>query len=86
MKTTRNILSVVIAAGAPAVALLAFSGLIAADAALALIAVGSLAAFAAIDYSRKPKSLRAPGVILRPALPLPARTNVSSQPAVRLAA
>jgi len=74
MKTTRNILSIVIAAGAPGVALLALSNFIAVDVALAVIAVSGLLAFAALDYSRTAKSLRAPARILRPVLPV--RANV----------
>ena len=84
MKTTRNILSIVIAAGAPGVALLALSNLIAADLALAVIAVSGLVAFAALDYTRTAKSLRAPGRILRPALPVSA--NVVAAGNVRRAA
>ena len=84
MKTTRNILSIVIAAGAPGVALLAFSNLITADLALAVLAVSGLLAFAALDYSRTTKSLRAPGRILRPTLPL--ATNGSAACTIRRAA
>jgi hypothetical protein len=69
MKTSRNIISFVIAAGAPGVALLALANVIAADAALALLSVGALVAFAAFDYSRNTASLRARARILRPALP-----------------
>ncbi len=69
MKTSRNIISFVIAAGAPGVALLALANVIAADAALALLSIGAIAAFAAFDYSRNTASLRARAVILRPALP-----------------
>ena len=69
MKTSRNIISFVIAAGAPGVALLALANVIAADAALAILAVGGIAAFAAFDYSRSTASLRARARILRPALP-----------------
>jgi len=72
MKTTRNILSIVIAAGAPGVALLVASNLISADVALAIISIAGLVAFAALDYSRTTKSLRAPGRLLRPALPVAA--------------
>ena len=84
MKTTRNILSIVIAAGAPGVALLALTNLIAADLALAVIAVSGLLAFAALDYSRTGKSLRAPDRILRPALPV--RANVVAACNIRRAA
>jgi hypothetical protein len=42
MKTTRNLLSVLLAAGAPGVALLAISNVIPADVAMAILAVGSL--------------------------------------------
>ena len=69
MKTSRNIISFVIAAGAPGVALLALANVIAADAALAILAVGGIAAFAAFDYSRSTKSLRTSARILRPAFP-----------------
>jgi hypothetical protein len=53
MKTSRNIISFVIAA----------------DVALAILTVGALVAFAAFDYSRNTASLRARARILRPALP-----------------
>ena len=69
MKTSRNIISFVIAAGAPGVALLAFTNLIAADLALAIIAINGLVAFAAFDYSRTTRSLRTSAQLLRPALP-----------------
>jgi hypothetical protein len=70
MKTTRNILSIVIAAGTAGVALLTLSNVIAADIALALISVAGLIGFAALDYSRTTKSLQVPGRLLRPALPV----------------
>jgi len=84
MKTTRNILSIVIAAGSAGVALLTLSNVIAADIALALISVAGLIGFAALDYSRTTKSLRAPGRLLRPALPVAA--NVVAACTVRRAA
>jgi hypothetical protein len=84
MKTTRNLLSIVIAAGAPGVALLAFTNLISADLALAVISVGSLVAFAALDYTRTTKSLMKPAPILRPVLPLNA--NVAPASSLRRAA
>lgn len=70
MKTTRNILSIVIAAGTAGVALLTLSNVIAADIALALISVAGLIGFAALDYSRTTKSLQVPGRLLRPDLPV----------------
>ena len=73
MKTTRNILSVLIAAGAPSVALLAFSNRIPTDVALAAVTVASLAAFALVDYSRPMKSLRPLAPVLRPTLPAAVR-------------
>ena len=84
MKTARNILSIIIAAGAPGVAALAFTNIIAVDTALAVIAISSLLAFAALDYSRTSRSLRAPARILRPALP--AVTNVVANASARRAA
>jgi len=84
MKTTRNILSIVIAAGTPGVALLALTNLLPADVALAIIAVGGIAAFAALDYTRNLKSLRVPGRLLRPTLPV--ATNVVAACTVRRAA
>jgi hypothetical protein len=84
MKTTRNILSIVIAAGTAGVALLAISNIISADIALAIIAVSGLAGFAALDYSRNLKSLRVPGRLLRPTLPVAA--NVAAACTVRRAA
>ena len=84
MKTTRNILSIAIAAGAPGVALLAFTNLISADIALAIIAINGLVAFAAFDYLRTTKSLRPEAQILRPELPL--RSNVVRSANLRRAA
>lgn len=69
MKTSRNIISFVIAAGAPGVALLALGNLLAADVALAVLSIGGIAAFAAFDYSRSTKSLQASARILRPSFP-----------------
>ena len=77
MKTIRNILPLLVAAGASGVALLAISNLISADIALAIIAVGGLVAFAAFDYSRNTKSLRVPGRILRPTFPVAANVAVT---------
>jgi hypothetical protein len=75
MKTISNILPALIAAGAPGVALLALNNLIPADTAIAVIAVGALVGFAAYDYTRTTRSLRAPGRLLRPTLP--AATNLA---------
>jgi len=69
MKTSRNIISVLIAAGAPGVALLTLSNQITAEAGLAILSVGGLLAFAAFDYTRTAKSLRTRASILRPSLP-----------------
>lgn len=69
MKTSRNIIAVLVAAGAPSVALLALSNLIPTDVAMGVLSVGALLAFAAFDYSRQTKSLRAPGRVVRPVLP-----------------
>ena len=68
MKTSRNIISVLIAAGAPGVALLVLSNVIAAETAFAILSVGSILAFAVFDYSRNTASLQNPGRILRPTL------------------
>ena len=84
MKTIRNILPLLVAAGASGVALLAINNLVSADIALAITAVGGLVAFAAFDYSRNLKSLRVPGRILRPTLPV--ATNVAAACTVRRAA
>ncbi len=73
MKTINNTLSVLLAAGAPGVALLAINNLIPADVAIAIISVGALVGFAAYDYTRSTKSLRTPGRLLRPALPAAAK-------------
>ena len=51
---------------------------------LAIIAVGGIAAFAALDYTRNLKSLRVPGRLLRPTLPV--ATNVVAACTVRRAA
>ena len=68
MKTTRNILTVFIAAGAPGVALLALSDLVPADLALGGITALGLVAFAIYDFSRNPASLRVRAEVIRPPL------------------
>lgn len=70
MKTTRNLLSVLLAAGAPGVALLAIGNVISADVAMAAIAVGALVTFAAHDYMRPTHSLRVAAPVLRPPMPV----------------
>jgi hypothetical protein len=69
MKTSRNILSALIAAGAPGVLLLALGNWIPADLSVAGLTVIGLIAFAIFDYSRPVATLRVPGVVLRPTLP-----------------
>ena len=69
MKTTNNILSALIAAGAPGVALLALSNRIPADLALAVLTAIGLVAFAIFDYTRPMRALKVPGQVLRPAVP-----------------
>ena len=86
MKTIRNLLPLLVAAGAPGVALLAINNVIPADIALAIIAVGGIAAFAAFDYSRNMKSLRVPGRVLRPALPVATAVATACNVNVRRAA
>lgn len=68
MKTSRNILSALIAAGAPGVALLALSNRIPADLALAALTAIGLVAFAIFDYSRNTASLKARAAVIRPPL------------------
>jgi hypothetical protein len=68
MKTTRNILTALIAAGAPGVTLLALSDLVPADLALAGITALGLVAFAIYDFSRDTASLRVPAKVIRPPL------------------
>lgn len=69
MKTINNILSALIAAGAPGVALLALSDRIPADLALAVLTAIGLVAFAIFDYTRPVHSLKVPVQVLRPAVP-----------------
>ena len=69
MKISRNILSALIAAGAPGVALLALNNRIPADLALAVLTAIGLVAFAIFDYSRPTHELKLPGVVVRPGLP-----------------
>lgn len=69
MKTTSNILSSLIAAGAPGVALLALSDRVPADLALAGLTAIGLVAFAIFDYSRPTHELKVPGGVVRPMLP-----------------
>jgi hypothetical protein len=66
MKTTNNILSALIAAGAPGVALLALSNRIPADLALAVLTAIGLVAFAIFDYTRPVHSLKEPAKVIRP--------------------
>ncbi len=68
MKTTRNILTALIAAGAPGVALLTLNGRVPADLALAGLTVIGLFAFAIYDFSRKTASLQVPATVIRPPL------------------
>jgi hypothetical protein len=70
MKTSRNILSALIAAGAPGVVLLALSNWIPADLSVAGLTAIGLFAFAIFDYSRPVATLRMPGVVVRPTLPV----------------
>lgn len=70
MKTIRNVLTALIAAGAPGVALLAATNLVPADTAIAALSVGGLLAFAIFDYSRRVNSLQVKAAILRPTLPV----------------
>jgi hypothetical protein len=68
MKTTRNILTALIAAGAPGVALLALSGRVPFDLALAGLTVIGIFAFAIYDFSRDTASLKVRAPMLRPPL------------------
>ncbi len=69
MKISRNILSALIAAGAPGVALLALSNRIPADVALGALTAIAIVAFAIFDYSRNTASLKMRAPVLRPTLP-----------------
>jgi len=70
MNTTRNILSAILAAGAPGVASLALNNVIRADLALGLLTVAGVVAVAIFDYSRPKASLRATTArMLRPGFP-----------------
>jgi hypothetical protein len=68
MKTTRNILTALIAAGIPGVALLAVTNLVSADLALASITAVGLVAFAIYDFSRNTASLTLRAAVIRPPL------------------
>jgi len=68
MKTTRNILTALIAAGIPGVALLAATNLVSADLALASITAVGLVAFAIYDFSRNTASLTVRAAVIRPPL------------------
>ena len=68
MKTTRNILTALIAAGIPGVALLAVTDLVSADLALASITAVGLVAFAIYDFSRNTASLTLRAAVIRPPL------------------
>ena len=69
MKTINSILSALIAAGAPGVALLALNNHIPADLALAVLTAIGLVAFAIFDYSRATHGLKVTAKVLRPAVP-----------------
>ena len=76
MKISRNILSALIAAGAPGMALLALTNRVPADLSLAALTTIGLFAFAIFDYSRPLAALKVPGIVLRsmlPAIPAPAQ-------------
>lgn len=66
MKTTRNILAALIAAGTPGVAVLTLTDRIPADLVLAGLTALGLFAFAIDDFSRHPASLRVRAAIIRP--------------------
>ena len=68
MKTTRNILTALIVAGAPGVALLGLTDRVPADVALAAITVIGLFAFAIYDFSRNTASLKMRAAVIRPPL------------------
>ena len=75
METLSNIISAIIAAGAPSVAFLALTNQLAADVALGILAVAGLAAFAVFDYTRPTRSLAPRAQILRPTLPVVAKNS-----------
>jgi hypothetical protein len=77
MKTTRNILSVLVAAGTPGVALLVLTNL-PADVVLAGFTTVAVIAFAIFDYSRPAATLKVPGVVIRP----PLRALTTTRPAL----
>ena len=68
MKTTNSILSALVAAGAPGVALLALSHRIPADLALAVLTAIGLVAFAICAYPRPVHSLKVRAEVVRPAV------------------
>ena len=68
MKTTRNILTALIAAGTPGVALLALTDRVPADLGLASFTAVGLVAFAIYDFSRKTASLTVRAAVIRPPL------------------
>src|SRR3982751_334875 len=68
MKTTRNILTALIAAVVPGAALLAFSNRVSADLAFASITVMGLFAFAIYDFTRNTASLKVRATVIRPPL------------------
>ena len=68
MKTIRNVLSVLIAAGIPGVALLSLTDRVPSDVALAAITVIGLFAFAIYDLSRNTASLKVRAAVIRPPL------------------
>jgi hypothetical protein len=76
MKTIRNVLSLLIAAVVPGVALLAFSNRVSADLAFASITVIGLFAFAIYDFTRNTASLTLRASVIRP--PLRAATPPAS--------
>jgi hypothetical protein len=83
MKISRNILSALIAAGAPGVALLALSNRVPADLALAALTAIGLVAFAIFDYSRNTASLNVRAAVVRPTVPAVTSQNT---PIIRRAA
>jgi len=68
MKITRNLLSALIAAGAPGAAMFALSDRLPADVTLGVLTAISLFAFAICDYSRNTASLQVRAAVIRPPL------------------
>lgn len=81
MKTTRNFLSALVVASAPALALFVLGDRLPSGSVVGAFVAALLVAFAVLDYSRQPKSLSLSrgARVVRPTLPQPSAFTPSAR-------